>query len=219
MSPEQIRGEPPDARTDLFSLGVVLYEMATGTLPFKGNTTGVVFDAILHRDPVPPEQLHPDLPAGLQRIVLRALEKDRDVRYQTALDLKAELKRVRREHESRQNAAVAADAEPRRSPSAALERRTPARIWYTVLWAAAALVITVLIIIKVGWFSTSTRRSLPESNQKQLTANPIDDPVVRAAISPDGKYLAYTDLTGIHLLLVDTGENRVFAAPANFCFR
>jgi hypothetical protein len=142
------------------------------------------------------------------------------VRYQTASDFKAELKWVRREHESRQNGAVTADAETRRPPSAALERHAPARGRYTMVWAAGTLLITVLIIgIKLGWFSGFSRHSLPESSQKQLTANPIDDPVIRAAISPDGKYLAYTDLTGIHLLLVDTGENRVFAAPGDFCFR
>jgi hypothetical protein len=73
--------------------------------------------------------------------------------------------------------------------------------------------------LKQEWFSHSIRQSVPEFSQRQLTANPIDDPVFRAAISPDGKYLAYTDLTGIHLLLVDAGENRLLSPPGEFCFR
>jgi len=105
MSPEQVRGEALDERTDLFSLGVVLYEMATGQQAFSGTTTGVVFEGILNRDPPPPSESNPAVPAELERIVGKALEKDRDVRYQTARDLLADLKRLRRDTTSGRTAA------------------------------------------------------------------------------------------------------------------
>ncbi|HEY0590602.1 MAG TPA: protein kinase [Thermoanaerobaculia bacterium] len=100
MSPEQARGQGTDARTDIFSLGTVLYQMATGTLPFQGETSAIVFEAILNRDPVPLTQINPALPAELNRIVTQALEKDRDMRFQTATDIKTALKRLKRDLDS-----------------------------------------------------------------------------------------------------------------------
>ncbi len=152
MSPEQVRGEELDNRTDLFSLGVVLYEMATAAQPFAGTTSGIVFDKILNRPATAPVQLNPGLPAELVRILNKALEKDRNLRYQAAAEIRTDLKRLLRDSNSSPASVEAAAAAPRRVRWGA---------WAT-LGAAAALVATLLLVFDGGdvrnrWTGVATR--------------------------------------------------------------
>ena len=217
MSPEQARGEELDARTDLFSFGAVLYEMATGRQAFGGSTPGVMFAAVLERTPSAVLALNPALPPKLEEIISKALEKSREVRYQTASDLCADLKRVKRDSAPPQPLASTATAEElrasavappvRTAPGAAL--RAKVRRW-SVLLVAALLLLIGLNVLKRFW---QAPRQAPQGTQKRLTANPDEDPVRTAVISPDGAYLAYSDATGAYLKQIATGETHPVILP------
>jgi serine/threonine protein kinase len=144
MSPEQARGEDLDARTDLFSFGVVLYEMATGRAPFPGNTTAIIFDSILNKSPVPPLKLRAALPAEFERIIGKSLEKDRALRYQTASDLLADLRRLKRDTDSSRPGVVEAAAAP-------LPGKSSRRGW---IFALPAI---LLAAVPVAYFATRAK--------------------------------------------------------------
>jgi serine/threonine protein kinase len=214
MSPEQARGEELDARTDLFSFGAVLYEMATGKQPFVGNTSAIIFDAILNKPPTAPVRINPELPAPLEGLINKCLEKDRSLRYQTASDLRADLQRLKRDTQSAKIVAVSG------STSVAATRAGSAN-W--VKWTAVVGVVAVVAALGGaylrGWFTRSQPYSQAELKPQQLTANSSEDPVAVSSISPDGKYLLYADLEGLHLRLMTTGETQSLPIPDEFCFR
>src|SRR5262249_40664272 len=174
MSPEQVRAKELDARTDLFSFGAVLYEMATGTMPFRGESTGVLFESILNRAPVPPVRLNPDLPAELERIINRALEKDRNLRYQHASELRSELQRLKRDTESHRSALVQPIA-----PVAGKRR---------IYWTAGAAA-TVVAATLAGYFLFHRSAKLSEKDTivvadfANSTGDPVFDDTLKTALS------------------------------------
>ncbi len=175
MSPEQVRGKELDARTDLFSFGAVLYEMCTGTLPFRGDTTGAMFDSILNRAPVAPVRLNPDVPAELERIINKALEKDRDIRCQSAAELRTDLKRLKRDTESGKSAATGVASPVGRKRSR---------------WLAVGALLVALAGITWGVYYWLAPRVVP-FQKTEITRLTTSGKVTLASISPDGRYVAY----------------------------
>lgn len=191
MSPEQTRGEKLDARTDLFSFGLVLYEMATGKRAFSGNSRPELQQAILTQTPSPARVLNPLLPAKLESIINRALEKDREARYQSAAEMRIDLQSLQRELQ----------------PKPRVQSRA----------IAAAGVALLFFATTAFWFTTRQPRSpaaLPELKVQQLTSNSSENLVGSGAISPDGKYLAYTDRVGMYVKRIETGETQIIPPPA-----
>jgi hypothetical protein len=180
MSPEQVRGEEVDTRTDLFSFGVVLYEMATGVLPFRGETSGVIPEAILNRAPVAPVRLNPDLPPKLEEIISKALEKDRKLRYQNAADMRTDLQRLKRDSDSGRSADVAAGASVKPATKSTGIRR-----------AMMSFVAILIVILAVGGWLFFSRKSHALTDNDTIvladftnfTGDPVFDGTLRQGLA------------------------------------
>jgi eukaryotic-like serine/threonine-protein kinase len=188
MSPEQIRGEKLDVRTDLFCFGLVLYEMATGQRAFKGDTGPLLQEAILNQTPRPIRELNAKIPVKLVAIINKALEKNRQVRYQSALEMRAELESVKR----------------------AMEPRPSVRWWGTAAFATLLIAGATFWLIERG---SRFPQAQPELKLQQLTTNSFENRVLSGTISPDGKYLAYSDTKGMYVKRIETGETRSVPQP------
>jgi serine/threonine protein kinase len=209
MSPEQARGEELDARTDLFSFGAVLYEMAAGRMAFSGKTTAIVHEAILNRAPVPVVRLNPVLPPKLEEVINKALEKDRDLRYQHASELSADLKRIRRDTDSgrilssgiRTGQEV---AEEPRARSVALQPSTG--LARNIALAACGALLVACFLAYYLWPRTKISSRPAKITQISQWNKPLDD----ARLSPDGHAVAFVSpvsgIAQVFLMLTSGGE-------------
>src|SRR5450432_1837227 len=202
MSPEQVRAKDLDARTDLFSFGAVLYEMATGKLPFRGESTGLIFKSILDSVPTPPIRFNPEIPHKLEEIINKALEKDRELRYQTASEFRTDLRRLERDTESGKIVLPSAQVAPE-TPAA----RRPVRLALVV--GAAALVL-VALAVEIFYL----RGPLPPpkiTGSTQLTS----DGIYKRGLFTDGSRLYFSEFSGDHFIVsqvsIAGGENAAIA--------
>ena len=193
MSPEQARGKELDARTDLFSFGSVLYEMATGALPFRGETAPIMFEAILNRPPVPVVRLNPDVPPQLEVIINKLLEKDRELRYQGAAEVRADLKRLKRDTESGMVTAI--DSDSRRLRPAGYEGSR--RLWN---YAVMALAVIAAVGLAMTFFVRRSKAVMSEKDSILLadfvntTADPVFDGTLKKALAVDLEQSPYVNV-------------------------